>query len=114
MANKKAVYSASVACLGFVCLAVGATAVGLPMWGEFYNRQFHFYSIPTSNYLTTLFIIHVFMFQLTMSDMTTDISDLGECVKNYCITEKNVELKWQGSGLLVTHIVKIFKRTEVV
>ncbi|XP_077298919.1 uncharacterized protein LOC143920087 [Arctopsyche grandis] len=37
MANKKAVYSVSVACLGFVCFAVGATAVGLPMWGYFQN-----------------------------------------------------------------------------
>ncbi|GLV35357.1 uncharacterized protein CBL_01493 [Carabus blaptoides fortunei] len=35
MADKKALYSTCVAVLGFVCFVVGATAVGLPMWGYF-------------------------------------------------------------------------------
>lgn len=33
----KALYSTGVACLGFVCFAMGATAVGLPLWGYFDN-----------------------------------------------------------------------------
>ncbi|XP_066991690.1 uncharacterized protein [Anabrus simplex] len=33
--NSKALYSTAVASLGFVCFAVGATAVGLPLWGYF-------------------------------------------------------------------------------
>ncbi|KAK6631200.1 hypothetical protein RUM43_014296 [Polyplax serrata] len=33
--NSKALYSTCVACLGFVCFAVGATAIGLPLWGYF-------------------------------------------------------------------------------
>ncbi|XP_044735425.1 uncharacterized protein LOC123297729 [Chrysoperla carnea] len=32
---KKALYSTCVACLGFLCLVLSATAVGLPMWGYF-------------------------------------------------------------------------------
>lgn len=35
MADKKPLYSTCVAILGFVCFAVGATAVGLPIWGYF-------------------------------------------------------------------------------
>lgn len=35
MAEQKALYSTCVAVLGFVCFVVGATAVGLPMWGYF-------------------------------------------------------------------------------
>lgn len=35
MADKKALYSTCVAVLGFICFVVGATAVGLPMWGYF-------------------------------------------------------------------------------
>jgi len=37
--NKKALYSSAVACLGFICFAVGAAAVGLPTWGYFNNPQ---------------------------------------------------------------------------
>lgn len=33
--NTKALYSTCVACLGFFCFAIGATAVGLPLWGYF-------------------------------------------------------------------------------
>ncbi|XP_052129809.1 uncharacterized protein LOC113210007 [Frankliniella occidentalis] len=36
-AQGTALYSTGVACLGFVCFAVGATAVGLPLWGYFDN-----------------------------------------------------------------------------
>ncbi|KAK7868856.1 hypothetical protein R5R35_014183 [Gryllus longicercus] len=35
--NTKAAYSGAVAALGFVCFAVGAAAVGLPLWGYFEN-----------------------------------------------------------------------------
>ena len=35
MADKKPLYSTCVAILGFVCFAVGATAIGVPMWGYF-------------------------------------------------------------------------------
>ncbi|KAL0268135.1 UNVERIFIED_CONTAM: hypothetical protein PYX00_010196 [Menopon gallinae] len=40
MANpsSKALYSTCVACVGFVCFAVGATAVGLPLWGYFEDQ----------------------------------------------------------------------------
>jgi len=37
--NKKALYSSAVACLGFICFAVGAAAVGIPTWGYFDNPQ---------------------------------------------------------------------------
>uniref|UniRef100_A0A1L8D9Y5 Uncharacterized protein n=1 Tax=Nyssomyia neivai TaxID=330878 RepID=A0A1L8D9Y5_9DIPT len=37
MAGKPALYAAGVTCLGFVCLAIAATAVGLPIWGYFDN-----------------------------------------------------------------------------
>jgi hypothetical protein len=37
--KKKALYSSAVACLGFICFAVGAAAVGLPTWGYFNNPQ---------------------------------------------------------------------------
>ncbi|XP_069703315.1 uncharacterized protein [Periplaneta americana] len=37
--NKKALYSSAVACLGLICFAVGAAAVGLPKWGYFKNPQ---------------------------------------------------------------------------
>lgn len=35
MAERKPLYSTCVAVLGFVCFVVGATAVGLPVWGYF-------------------------------------------------------------------------------
>ncbi|XP_060530507.1 uncharacterized protein LOC132704503 [Cylas formicarius] len=35
MADAKPLYSTCVAVLGFVCFVVGATAVGIPMWGYF-------------------------------------------------------------------------------
>lgn len=35
MADNKPLYSTCVAILGFVCFVVGATAVGLPLWGYF-------------------------------------------------------------------------------
>ncbi|KAB0792879.1 hypothetical protein PPYR_12499 [Photinus pyralis] len=35
MADKKSLYSTCVAILGFVCFVVGATAIGVPMWGYF-------------------------------------------------------------------------------
>ncbi|ENN79388.1 hypothetical protein YQE_04160, partial [Dendroctonus ponderosae] len=31
----KPLYSTCVAVLGFICFVVGATAVGIPMWGYF-------------------------------------------------------------------------------
>lgn len=37
--KKKAFYSSAVACLGFICFAVGAAAVGLPTWGYFNNPE---------------------------------------------------------------------------
>jgi hypothetical protein len=37
MDKSKALYSSGVACLGFICFALGATAVGLPLWGYFEN-----------------------------------------------------------------------------
>lgn len=33
--NYKPLYSTCVAVLGFVCFVIGATAVGLPLWGYF-------------------------------------------------------------------------------
>ncbi|XP_023704188.1 uncharacterized protein LOC111862761 isoform X1 [Cryptotermes secundus] len=36
---KKALYSSAVACLGFICFAVGAAAVGLPTWGYYENPE---------------------------------------------------------------------------
>lgn len=33
--NKPALYAAGVTCLAFVCFALSATAVGLPVWGYF-------------------------------------------------------------------------------
>ncbi|XP_063709789.1 uncharacterized protein LOC134838234 [Culicoides brevitarsis] len=33
--NKPALYAAGVTCLGFVCFALSATAVGLPVWGYY-------------------------------------------------------------------------------
>lgn len=33
--SNKVLYATSVACLGFVCFAVGSTAVGLPLWGYY-------------------------------------------------------------------------------
>lgn len=35
MAEVKPLYSTCVAVLGFICFVVGATAVGIPMWGYF-------------------------------------------------------------------------------
>lgn len=35
----KAVYSTTVATLGFVCFTVAAIAVGLPLWGYFDNPE---------------------------------------------------------------------------
>lgn len=35
MAERKPLYSTCVAILGFICFVVGATAVGLPVWGYF-------------------------------------------------------------------------------
>lgn len=35
MAETKPLYSTCVAVLGFICFVVGATAVGIPMWGYF-------------------------------------------------------------------------------
>lgn len=35
MAERRPLYTTCVAVLGFVCLVVGATAVGLPVWGYF-------------------------------------------------------------------------------
>lgn len=35
MGDRKPLYSTCVAVLGFVCFVVGATAVGLPVWGYF-------------------------------------------------------------------------------
>lgn len=35
MAETKPLYSTCVAVLGFICFVVGATAVGVPMWGYF-------------------------------------------------------------------------------
>ncbi|XP_044254672.1 uncharacterized protein LOC123005119 [Tribolium madens] len=37
MAEVKPLYSTCVAVLGFICFVVGATAVGIPMWGYFDN-----------------------------------------------------------------------------
>ncbi|XP_055714797.1 uncharacterized protein LOC129809841 [Phlebotomus papatasi] len=37
MAGKPALYAAGVTCLGFVCFAIAATAIGLPIWGYFDN-----------------------------------------------------------------------------
>lgn len=36
---KPALYAAGVTCLGFICLALAATAVGLPIWGTFENQS---------------------------------------------------------------------------
>lgn len=33
--NKPALYAAGVTCLGFVCFALSATAIGLPTWGYY-------------------------------------------------------------------------------
>lgn len=33
--NKPALYAAGVTCLAFVCFALSATAVGLPVWGYY-------------------------------------------------------------------------------
>lgn len=49
MADKKALYSTCVAVLGFVCFVVGATAVGLPMWGYF--------DTPNGEFLKLLFFM---------------------------------------------------------
>lgn len=45
MADKKALYSTCVAVLGFVCFVVGATAVGLPMWGYFDTPNGEFFKL---------------------------------------------------------------------
>ncbi|CAB3252524.1 unnamed protein product [Arctia plantaginis] len=37
MASGKVLYSIAVVALGFICFVVGAIAVGLPTWGEFYS-----------------------------------------------------------------------------
>ncbi|XP_075981903.1 uncharacterized protein LOC142980422 isoform X2 [Anticarsia gemmatalis] len=37
MASSKALYSIAVVALGFICFVIGAIAVGLPTWGNFYN-----------------------------------------------------------------------------
>ncbi|KAJ1531047.1 hypothetical protein ONE63_005877 [Megalurothrips usitatus] len=42
----KALYSTAVACLGFVCFAIGATAVGLPLWGYFDNDGEYLQDLP--------------------------------------------------------------------
>lgn len=39
MASGKALYSIAVVTLGFICFVVGAIAVGLPTWGNFYNFE---------------------------------------------------------------------------
>ncbi|CAH1105521.1 unnamed protein product [Psylliodes chrysocephalus] len=39
MAEIKPLYSTCVAVLGFICFVVGATAVGIPMWGYFSTPQ---------------------------------------------------------------------------
>ncbi|EFA01532.2 uncharacterized protein LOC656681 [Tribolium castaneum] len=41
MAEVKPLYSTCVAVLGFICFVVGATAVGIPMWGYFDNLGGH-------------------------------------------------------------------------
>ncbi|XP_026473389.1 uncharacterized protein LOC113378280 [Ctenocephalides felis] len=39
--SNKVLYATSVACLGFVCFAVGSTAVGLPLWGYYRSISGH-------------------------------------------------------------------------
>lgn len=40
--KSKALYSAVVAFLGFVCFAISAVTVGMPLWGYFENLQGEF------------------------------------------------------------------------
>lgn len=40
--NKTALYVAGLTCLGFLCFALAAVAIGIPLWGYFENLSGNF------------------------------------------------------------------------
>lgn len=85
MAEIKPLYSTCVAVLGFICFVVGATAVGIPMWGYFSTPQGEF----------------DFNFDMTMRRMLRTLILRGAMYKSVCTITGHIYSNRKSSRVLL-------------